>query len=875
MELTFTIPFNELPKTKKELINKLRNQIISNDEIFYFDKSGDCIEINEECIDIIKDDICSEIKFLFKKRNLSDSIFCESIEIKNSYILAESIVFSNYESELKGNSNEKNLNKIESFFKYLKNNIEKLNPDENSLLSLIEHEEKEFFKDDYGKFESVNSFIQMISKLDKILKRYVYKNKEFELTVLKSRIIDDEIKTKLNNAFKNIREKDIKLKELENKYLDLMNQNKDIEKRYLTNISEMEIKLNELELKNLDLINENKEIEKTFLNSTIEKDRKFKEIDIKHLNFIKETKDMQISYLNKISEKDSKIKELEDKILEMKNQKKEIEISNLNKINDKDYNQKKEIEICYLNKISEKDSKIKEIEDKLCDLTNQNKETEISYLNKIKEKNGNLKELEDKVRDLTNQFKDIQISYINKMSEKDSKLKELEDKFQDRTNNRIEIEISKINKINEKDSKKKELEDKYQDLINQMKEMQISYINKIKEKDHKKKELEDKNLDLINQKKEIEISYLNKIKDKDSKQIELEDKLLDMTNKRKEIENSHINKMNEKDSKLNELEYKILEMNKEKKDLKNQIERKISELNGINYKLSFDLECVSKKIKINKEDDSYKQIISFFKFLSENFELFNLEQDSNSNFFNHEFDKLKKITNDKDFKEIEIFVNKFFNLVKKLKERQKLKIIEDESIIKLKFQDKEIKQLKEKNSQLFNELNEKRTELFLLNEKFPKINKQNKNNLDINLSKSNSFKIINENESYLSDSNIINEEKMLDIKNKLKLNYKLLYQNFSFLMKNESNEKIDNDLDSYNSIDFYLSEISDFIRKYEIDIQKIYDYYVTQSQIYKQCNLCLKIYQNLKRLCDNHNVCDKCFSINFTKCNDCGLKIYF
>ena len=84
MELTFTIPFNELPKTKKELINKLRNQIISNDEIFYFDKSGDCIEINEECIDIIKDDICSEIKFLFKKRNLSDSIFCESIEIKNS-----------------------------------------------------------------------------------------------------------------------------------------------------------------------------------------------------------------------------------------------------------------------------------------------------------------------------------------------------------------------------------------------------------------------------------------------------------------------------------------------------------------------------------------------------------------------------------------------------------------------------------------------------------------------------------------------------------------------------------------------------------------------------------------------------------------------
>ena len=824
MELTFTIPFNELPKTKKELINKLRNQIISNDEIFYFDKSGDCIEINEECIDIIKDDICSEIKFLFKKRNLSDSIFCESIEIKNSYILAESIVFSNYESELKGNSNEKNLNKIESFFKYLKNNIEKLNPDENSLLSLIEHEEKEFFKDDYGKFESVNSFIQMISKLDKILKRYVYKNKEFELTVLKSRIIDDEIKTKLNNAFKNIREKDIKLKELENKYLDLMNQNKDIEKRYLTNISEMEIKLNELELKNLDLINENKELEKTFLNSTIEKDRKFKEIDIKHLNFIKETKDMQISYLNKISEKDSKIKE---------------------------------------------------IEDKLCDLTNQNKETEISYLNKIKEKNGNLKELEDKVRDLTNQFKDIQISYINKMSEKDSKLKELEDKFQDRTNNRIEIEISKINKINEKDSKKKELEDKYQDLINQMKEMQISYINKIKEKDHKKKELEDKNLDLINQKKEIEISYLNKIKDKDSKQIELEDKLLDMTNKRKEIENSHINKMNEKDSKLNELEYKILEMNKEKKDLKNQIERKISELNGINYKLSFDLECVSKKIKINKEDDSYKQIISFFKFLSENFELFNLEQDSNSNFFNHEFDKLKKITNDKDFKEIEIFVNKFFNLVKKLKERQKLKIIEDESIIKLKFQDKEIKQLKEKNSQLFNELNEKRTELFLLNEKFPKINKQNKNNLDINLSKSNSFKIINENESYLSDSNIINEEKMLDIKNKLKLNYKLLYQNFSFLMKNESNEKIDNDLDSYNSIDFYLSEISDFIRKYEIDIQKIYDYYVTQSQIYKQCNLCLKIYQNLKRLCDNHNVCDKCFSINFTKCNDCGLKIYF
>ena len=50
--------------------------------------------------------------------------------------------------------------------------------------------------------------------------------------------------------------------------------------------------------------------------------------------------------------------------------------------------------------------------------------------------------------------------------------------------------------------------------------------------------------------------------------------------------------------------------------------------------------------------------------------------------------------------------------------------------------------------------------------------------MDINLSKSNSFKIINENESYLSDSNIINEENYWDFLSDFENFWSKFFDNF-------------------------------------------------------------------------------------------------
>ena len=133
MEFSFYLHLNEIPCSKSELLEKIRtNSLNSADEFFFIDKSGDRIEFDENSLENIKETFTDgKIKFICRKRNvLSESIIHstinkESNNIEDSYVLAESMIFSLNEN----NDKEKIDNSLNLAEIYLKNLDEKFNFD--------------------------------------------------------------------------------------------------------------------------------------------------------------------------------------------------------------------------------------------------------------------------------------------------------------------------------------------------------------------------------------------------------------------------------------------------------------------------------------------------------------------------------------------------------------------------------------------------------------------------------------------------------------------------------------------------------------------------------------------------------------------------
>ena len=205
MEFYFYIQLGDLPTNKDSFIKILNgNMFCESDELYFFDKSGDKIIVENESLELLKgNEKNSKIKFLWKKRNdLSESIVhsFEEFNQKNSFSsnLVESVIISLSEAK-KEETYEKELKTFNSYLNHLYENLDYNLSNDISPFEIINKLDKEYFKET-NRSEVVDSFTSFVKKLDKIFIKLIDFKKNMETNNLKMIIHEEEMKKKLNKV---------------------------------------------------------------------------------------------------------------------------------------------------------------------------------------------------------------------------------------------------------------------------------------------------------------------------------------------------------------------------------------------------------------------------------------------------------------------------------------------------------------------------------------------------------------------------------------------------------------------------------------------------------------------------------------------------
>ncbi|KAJ3431800.1 dual specificity protein kinase pyk3 [Anaeramoeba flamelloides] len=474
------------------------------------------------------------------------------------------------------------------------------------------------------------------------------------------------------------------------------------EKSMNKEINEKEKMIKVLKKENFHFKDEKKENEKINVKKINEKDKIIDEKD-KIINELK----------NEIHQLKNENHQSEDQLYQLKNEKKENEKINLKKINEKD------------KIINEKDRIINELKNKnyLIKKTNEKKNNEnIQIIKKLKEQNENEKQNNIKNKKFINQKANENERIINELKNENHQLK----------NEKKENEKINLKKINEKDktiNDKDKIINELKNINNQIKKTNekknnenIQLIQKLKEQTENEKQNNIKNKQFINQ----------KINEKEKNIKELKNEIHQLTNENYQLQKENHQLQNEK--KKNQK--RIPSLGNDKDKIINEKDKIIKELNDENDLLKENLQQKNNENtqffqKVNESNQTIKDLKHENNLLKANY------KDTNSQYimlikkFKEQSEKVQEYINEK--KQFNIILeekNNIINLFKKKGDALKADQFVEKNIKK----DKIIKELKDENDLLKENLKEKNnenTQFFQKNTKNQQIIQQmsNRNNL--------------------------------------------------------------------------------------------------------------------------------------------------
>lgn len=520
----------------------------------------------------------------------------------------------------------------------------------------------------------------------------VFKTKTLQNEIEKIKGINIKLKSQCENYQNLLREKEEKIRGIENKNKELvieLRNSSDISDKNMVKIQN-DIKKNSETIKSLEKEMKQKDInykeQISFLNGTIEKDKKI----IDELSKIKDKYEKQIQlYTNEIENKkkdnanDNTINilklnisqyqhEIETKDYAIKNYIKEI---NELKLSNKELNEKLS---SYINKDKGRKSQVEIIEQLKKEI--QSKDESINVLNGVikgkDQANYELNQKYMKLKKEKNSFEEQNALLVKEIEEKKN---ELEKANEAKTELCSKIEQLTLQEQNE-NGKISEVKNSYEtlqlvikektDKINQLERS----ISKIKSEYEQKEEDYKKNIDLlISEKSIIENEYKKKIDEIREDNNNNENKY---KKKIEEIENENVKVVKEKDNDIVNLKQNLEKLIKENKDtlfnndeLNKQIQENKTTIDELEKKLNNDKEKYEKEVneltqnnnniikerdKLIKERDNHIQQCTELKTQLDDINLYNKNLKEDIKSLNEEIAKLKEENKDN---KIEILKN--------------------------------------------------------------------------------------------------------------------------------------------------------------------------------------------------------------------------
>ena len=693
-----------------EMENNLNNEIILEEDLqekikdLEEDNKNKEIELNNTKKTL------NEKEEIIKKMNEDNENIkneLEKLKINNNNITEENKVLLNNLEKNKEETQKKEeeITNLKSVNKNEKEKYEKLIEENNSKNNkLLEEKENELlkYKTNIKKYEDNEIKLKKLEDIDILIE---YKNKEMdEKTKNNNDLIkkNEKLEEEIN---KNQKEYEKILKLIEDK----KKEKEDINAKY----EELKNSYNQLKGKEEELKNKELEIQKK---------------DIEWKNFEKEQSNKKKDMKKKEEELENKEKEMKRKEEELK--KREEEINNKEKLKYKEEAKDKEInEEEIKNKEKELEVKEKGIKDKEEEIKNKeekikNKEEEIknkeeNIKNKeeeIKNKEENIKNKEENIKNKKENIKNKDEEIKNKEEEIKNKEEEIKNKEEDIKNKEENIknkeEVIK-NRDEEIKDKEKKLKTKEEEINNKEKEIKTKQENINKKEEEIKGKKEEMNI----KEKKLEIKE-NEIRTKEEELKDKENKLEDK-NKKLESREEEIKKREDliknKEEEINKKEIEIKDMNKKEEEAEKLNEKKYKEQINIEEELKREMEELK---------DNEKKIIQKYE---------------------NDLKEKQKVIEGKEVENKKIQTD----LLNKEKEISKI--------------NDEIKNLKENNENIINNLNKNLTEKE--NEKNLKIENLEKNIKELNeilTQKKNDYEIkIKEYENKMKEKN--NNEEVLKL----------------------------------------------------------------------------------------------------------------